>query len=163
MTKLFMKQKKVLKEWIARRLDEKDFHTQVSKCLLETAQSNNLLLIFSDHLDFIRFDGAFYDYVYADHAPFYVTRNGLVRDEKAASDALEINPYKFGVRGDEVMSPSLYARLGKPVWNFLTDEMTGKAASFHIRERQDFGEGATYFCRGVVVDLDELFPAQQIQ
>ncbi len=62
-----MKQKKVLKEWIARRLDEKDFHTQVSKCLLETAQSNNLLLIFSDHLDFIRFDGAFYDYVYATH------------------------------------------------------------------------------------------------
>ncbi len=82
-----------------------------------------------------------------------------MRDGKAASDALEINPYKFGVRGDEVMSPSLYARLGKPVWDFLTDEMIGKAVPFHIRERQDFGEGAAYFCRGIVVDLDELFPA----
>ncbi len=61
MTKLFMKQKKVSKEWVARRLDEKDFHAPVSKSLLETAKSNNLLLIFSDHLDFIRFDGAFYD------------------------------------------------------------------------------------------------------
>jgi hypothetical protein len=148
--------KHISKEQLAKNLDEKDFHTPIRKNILELAKANNLLIVFSEHLDFIRFDGAYYDYVYADSAPFFIGPNGLLRNKDNATKTLEINPYKFGKRRGDEVSPALYTRLGKPVWDFLTDEVTEKAAPFHVRERQDFGDGTKYFCRGIVIDLERL-------
>ncbi len=150
--------KQLTKDSLAHNLDEKAFHTPIRDSVLKMAAKNNLLLIYSNHLDFIRFDGAFAESIYADCTPIYLTPDGL-KCHKNEQECVEINPYKFGRRGSEELSKTLYSRLGKPVWDFLTDEITGKAAPFRIRERQDFGEGATYFCRGIVLDLHEFFPA----
>ena len=149
--------KRLTKESLTRKLDEKDFHKPIRKDWIQAARKNNLVIVYSNHLDFIHIDGAVTECVYADCVPFFLARHGLVRN-KNSDKTLEIHPYRFGKRRGEEMSPALYARLGKPVWDFCTDEIAGKAAPFRIQERQDFGETAKYFCRGIVVDLHELLP-----
>lgn len=152
--------KVITKEILAARLNNMEFDDEIRTYLLGIAKESNLLIIYSVHLDYIRFDGVFSEKVYRDEV--FVTRKGLVRNKpnvKSGRASLKIESYHFGLKDEEEkMDPALYAQRGKPVWDFDCGPLQGKGAVFNIRERQDYCEGAIYFCRGIVVDMDEILP-----
>ena len=166
-------QKTLTKERLAARFDGMEYMQELPDKLINAARRNNLVIIHGDNEDHVRLDGAITDFTDAfEGGMVRLSREEIlecrygggcdyfekyVRQAIASGEAIELKAWWCGRFGDENMDATAYAKLGKPAWYFDCSSIEGKFATFNIKERQDYGEGVDYFCRAVVIDLDEIF------
>ena len=167
-------QKTLTKERLAAKLDGMEYQEELPGEWIDAAWRNNLVIIHGDNQDRIRLDGVMMDEIRAyEGAIIRLDRRGILpcpcgnhgkfcdrclRQALASGEVIELKAWWCGRHGDEDMDSTAYALLGKPAWCFECRSIEGKFATFNIKERQDYGEGVDYFCRAVVIDLDELWP-----
>ena len=161
--------KTLTKEQLAALLDGGEYRAGISKEIGKTAKENNLVIITGASDDLIELHGAIHEEIGAT-VNIFLTRKGVpVSDcdegddcpyfKKWKTTALkqgsikEIEVYWDGECGRKTLSPEEYAALGKPTWCFKT---TLPHAVFSMYDTE--GDDRDFFCRGMVIDLDEVFP-----
>lgn len=166
--------KEMTKEELAAKLDGKDYWDEITSDLISAANRNNLLLIHGNDRYEVVLDGSIKDEVYAyEGGIFHLNRQGVLESHCAndcpvfkryvdqsvvAGEFIRIKAWWCGRFGSEDMDPIYYKKIGKPAWCFESEALRNKHAIFTVGERQDYADDVKYFSRGLVLDLDELFP-----
>jgi hypothetical protein len=170
-----MKTKTLTKEELAKKLNKRIYPFELSKKLEDIAKENNLVVIHGTHLsndieiedDSIIIKGAI-DEELDFGEQILITKDGLFKNEcddeycpyflKIQKEAIK-NKIVIEIKsyfGGEDLDPAFYKSIGKPIFCFtLDDRHSEKIATFDIFYDDDFEE---YYCRGIILDLDELFP-----
>lgn len=161
-------QKTLTKEELAARLDGRSYRNEITQEEEKLAKENRLVAIFGASDDLIELRGAINEELGL--ASFIrLSRKGIPESDCKAGDecacykkwltaalkrreVLEI-PIHWGGEG---MDSLAYNMLGKPTWCFDCENLEGKFATFDILDEYDGDK--EYFCRGIVIDLDEIFP-----
>ena len=167
-------QKTLTKEELAARLDGIEYRNSIPRELLEAAKKNNLVIIHGASDDLVSFSGAITDEDYAsdggvirfsrkgipkndcdnDECPYYAA---WLRRAIATGEVCEIKVYWCGKCQYEAMDSNAYEILGKPTWCYGGENIAGKFATFDIFDTD--GDEREYYCRGVVIDIDEVWAA----
>lgn len=168
-----MSNKTMTKEELAAQLNGCERRDGFSKELLKTAQENKLVIIYGGSDDLVCFAGAISDEAGADNGgTIFLSKQGVPESDCASDEcpyykkwlklALEtgkvkkIDVYWCGRCQNEKMDSLAYAMLGKPTWCYDCESLKEKFSTFDIFDTE-CGE-REYYCRAVVLDLDELWP-----
>ena len=161
--------KTLTKEQLAAELDKWEYGEFIPKATIQAAKENNLVIVFGRSDDVVTFEGAICDEDGAYNGGItYLSREGIPENEcieeccpyyerqiKSAIKSGEVQlleVYWCGQCEDKKMDEEEYASLGKPTWCYKT---TMPHAVFSVYETEDDEQG--YYCRGIVIDLDEVW------
>ena len=161
--------KTLTKEQLAAKLDKWEYGKCIPKETIQVAKENNLVIISSRSDDTVKFEGAICneDSAY-DGGITYLSRKGIPENEcideccpyyerwiKSAIKSGEVQlleVYWCSQCDDKKMDAEEYALLGRPTWCYKT---TMPHAVFSVYETVD--DEQDYYCRGIVIDLDEVW------
>lgn len=166
--------KTLTKEQLAAQLDGCEYRNGIPDEIIQTAKENNLVIVTGASDDLLELYGAITEEVGATDI-LLLTRKGIPEsdckaDEECAfyqrwlnaalksGEAKTIRIFWGGESGRETMNPEKYAVFGKPTWCF---ETTMPHSTFDIFDTD--GNDREYFCRGVVLDLSEVFPSRSYE
>ena len=167
-------QKTLTKEELAAKLDGIEYRNSIPTELLEAAKKNKLVILHGSSDDLVELLGAITEEHGIDSV-IRLTRNGVPESDcaegedcpffqkwlKAAlkrGEVREIRIFWGGESGNKTMDAEKYAELGKPTWCFETEM---PHSTFDIFDT--YGDDREYFCRGIVIDLDEWFSLNYTQ
>ena len=159
-------EKTLTKEQLAAKLNGRSYRSEITPEEERLAKENRLVVVFGASDDLVELRGAINDELGL--SAFYLTRIGVFESD---CDEGEDCPYyqrrltaalKTGEVlaitprwGGEEMDKLAYAAMGKPTWCFESKQLDDKFAAFDIFDEYDGDR--EYFCRGIVIDLDEVF------
>ncbi len=163
-------QKTLTKEELAARLNGRQYREEITPEEEQLAKENSLVVIFGYSDDLIELRGAINEEL-GFESVIRLGKKGVPESDCAEGDSC---PYfkkwltaalkrreVLQIRvhwGGEGMDSLAYNMLGKPTWCFDCEQLNEKFATFDIFDEYDGDK--EYFCRGVVLDLDELFPSK---
>ena len=166
-------QKTLTKEDLAAKLNGIEYRDSIPEELLETAKKNKLVILHGASDDLVELLGAITEEHGIDSV-IRLSRNGVPESDcvdencpyhrrwlKAAlkrGEVREIRIFWGGESGNETMDAAKYAELGKPTWCFETEMAHSTFDMFDT-----YGEDREFFCRGIVIDLDEWFSLNYTQ
>jgi len=158
--------KKITKEQLASQLNGRSYRNEITPEEEQLAKENRLVVIFGHSDDLVELRGAIHDELGV--SAFHLTKEGVLESEcqeedcpyfkrqlTAAlntGDAVKIIP-RWGGEGMDTLA---YTAIGNPTWCFDCQQLDGKFATFDIFDEYDGDR--EYFCRGIVLDLAEVFP-----
>ena len=159
--------KTLTKEDLAVALNGCEYRDGFPPELLQAATENNLVIIHGSSDDLVELCGAITEELGIDTV-VRLTRKGVPESDcdnekcphhrrrmEAAlkrGEVREIKVFWGGESGNKTMDAAKYAELGKPTWCFET-EMPHSVFSMY----DTYGGDREYFCRGLVIDLDQWF------
>jgi hypothetical protein len=159
---------KISKEQLAAMLDGCEYHDGIADEIVQSAKDNNLVIIHGASDDLVELKGAIDDEDDA-YSLLHISRHGIPKNEcdcdcvyfKRWLDATiqrgevrEIKAFWCGEHNNETMDEAKYAAIGEPTWCY---ETTMPHAVFKMFHSEGYG-GREYYCRGIVIDLDEVWP-----
>ncbi len=163
-------QKTLTKEELAARINGRAYRDEITPEEEKLAKENSLVVIFGASDDLIELRGAINEEIGAGSV-LRLSRKGIPESDCKAGD--ECACYKKWLTaalkrrevleipvcwGGEGMDSLAYNMFGKPTWCFDCETLDGKFSTFDIFDEYD---GDTeYFCRGVIIDLDEVWPSR---
>lgn len=166
-------QKNLTKEQLAAQLDGIEYRDSISEEICEAAKQNNLVIFHGASDDLVELIGAITEELGIDSV-IRLAREGVpesdCEDENCPyfqrwmTNALkrgtvrEVRVFWGGESGNETMDAAKYAELGKPTWCFETEMPHSTFDMFDT-----YGNEREYFCRGIVIDLDEWFSLNYTQ
>lgn len=162
-------QKTLTKEQLAAQLDGCEYRGGMANEIVQAAKDNKLVIIHGASDDLIELRGAFMEEIGASHV-LQLSRKGVpdsdcdegnecpyykrwLKKALHCGEVKEIKVFWGGECGDETMDAAKYAALGKPSWCFETGLPHAVFSMYDTYE-----DDREYFCRGIVIDLDEIFP-----
>ena len=167
--------KTLTKEELAARLDGMEYRNSIPKDLLEAAKKNNLVIIHGASDDIVSFSGAITDEDYAsDGGVIHFSRKGIPKNDCdndecpyyaawlkraiVSGEVREIKIFWCGQCQNETMDSLAYNMLGKPTWCYDCENIAGQFVTFDMFDTD--GDEREYYCRCVVIDLDEIWPVR---
>ncbi len=161
-------QKTLTKEQLAAQLDGCEYRNGIPDELIQAAKENKLVIVTGESDDLVEFRGAINEEVGAT-VSVLLSRKGIPESDCDEGDKCtyyqrwlktalkcgevrEIRIFWGGECGHETMDAAKYAELGKPTWCFETSLPHAIFAMYDT-----YGDDKEYFCRGIVLDLDEIF------
>lgn len=168
-------QKTMTKEQLAEKLNGVEYR-DIPEDLENAARENNLVIISGCSDDIIRYTGAIDDEDYPSFGSALLPRDGMIESDcnegeecpyfqKWLDSALEsgevqeIKVYWCGKCHDVKMDATDYEALGKPTWCY--EGFGGRFATFDMFDTN--GDEKEYYCRGLVIDLDEIWPENEVK
>jgi hypothetical protein len=157
--------KTLTKELFAEKLSGRQYNDEITREEVELAEENNLVVIFGASDDLIELNGAISDEFDLGDSIF-ITKNGIlqreddkicpyfekIRDEMIKNKtAVEIKAHWDG----ENVDSEYFKSIGEPTWCYTFDTSIISAATFDIFDNQE------YYCRGIIIDLDDLKETQK--
>jgi hypothetical protein len=160
--------KTLTKELLSEKLMNRQYGNEITKEEEKLAKENNLVVIFGASDDPIELRGAIHNEFDLGERIF-ITKKGIPKNECSQNDEDDICPYFAKIRdkmvknktaveikahwdGEDV-DPEYFQSIGKPDWCYSFDTSIIKAATFDIFEDDD--DDKNYYCRGIVIDLDD--------
>ena len=168
-----MPNKTMTKEELAARLNGCERRDDFPKELIEAARENNLVIIYGASDDLVCFAGAITDEADAsDGGTFFLSKKGIPESDCTSDECpyykrwlkqsiqsgrvKKVDVYWCGLRRGEPMPHDMYEKIGKPTWSYVCTQFHGQFATFDIFDTE--GDDRDYFCRAVVIDLDQIWP-----
>ena len=165
--------KTLTKEQLAAQLDGIEYRDSISEEIWEAAKQNNLVIVHGASDDLIELIGAITEELGIDPV-IRLTKKGVpesdCEDENCPyfqrwmttalkrGEVREVRVFWGGESGNKTMDAAKYAELGKPTWCFETEM---PHACFDMFDT--YGDDREFFCRGIVIDLDEWFSLNYTQ
>jgi hypothetical protein len=153
------------KEMLAAKLNKRQCGNELTTEEEQLAADNNLVVIFGASDDLIELRGAIYNEFYIGDQ-ILITKEGLLKSECPCADRDDVCPYFEEIRDDRVNNKTVvevkaywdgehvsfdyFQSIGMPNWCFICEGLNVGEATFDIFDND------TYYCRGIVIDLDEL-------
>lgn len=163
-------QKTLTKEELAEKLDGCEYRGGMPNEIIEAAKENNLVFIHGASDDLIEFRGALTEEI-GITSVIPLNRGGVPESDcdnqlcpyfkqwldraLKRGEVKQIKVFWGGECGTTEMDAAKYAELGKPTWCFETNMPHSTFRMFDT-----CGGDKEYFCRGIVIDLDEAFPSR---
>lgn len=161
------------KETLAAQLDGCEYRSGIPAELIQAAKENNFVIITGASDDLVELHGAIHEELGAT-STLSLSRKGVpvsdcdegndcpyyVKKLKAAiqrRDVIEIKVHWCG----EGLDSYAYDMFQRPTWCFDCSSIAGKFVTFDIFDTD--GDDREYFCRGIVIDLDEIFPSRSYE
>jgi len=152
---------------LASRLNGRSYRNEITPEEERLAKENHLVVIFAASDDLVELRGAIHDELGA--STFHLTKKGVLESDcnerencpyfkrqltaaLNAGEVLKIEPHW----GGEGMDKLAYAAIGKSTWCFVFKHLCIKYVTFDIFDEYDGDR--EYFCRGIVLDLSEIWP-----
>ena len=158
--------KKITKEELASRLNGRSYRNEITPEEERLAKDNHLVVVFGASDDLVELRGAIHDEL--GMGSFYLTRNGVFESDCNEGDACPYYRRRLTAAlqvgevlaitprwGGEEMDKHTYAAMGKPTWCFESEQLEDNFAAFDVFDEYDGDR--EYFCRGIVIDLNEVF------
>jgi len=168
-------EKTLTKEQLAAMLNGRRYRDEITEKEEKLAKENNLVVLFGASDDLIELRGAIDEEIGAESV-IRLSRKGIPESDCREGDScpyfatwlqtalkrrevLEIQIFWGGDlynTYDGSLDENEYEALGKPTWCFGCKNLNGNFATFDIFD--EYENDPEFFCRGVVIDLDEIFP-----
>ena len=164
--------KTLTKEQLAAKLNGRSYRNEITPEEEQLAKENHLVVIMGASDDLVELHGAIHDEL--GMGTFYLTRQDVFESDcdegedcpyyqrrltaaLKTGEVLKIEP----CWGGEGMDKHAYAAMAKPTWCFESKQLCVKYATFDIFDEYDGDR--EYFCRGIVIDLDEIWPPRSYE